>query len=199
MGGLLVIDAVGLWSILCYNAQVNLIVIFMTCTCIVMHSLFFQLPNCNLLTQHVIYFYGETPLVNCAPWSILLHLYYHLWQALFTFRKYYFFSLQANTFFHSIHLIFYYQQTGEIDNLTVSWGKVFLLCCVQVPHCCWRRSNHMPDYFLAPVSNNCQEWFLFSYWSIKPWFHTEGKLTAVLIIPSSWGFPTGPLRHQDFF
>jgi hypothetical protein len=21
----------------------------------------------------------------------------------------------------------------------------------------------------------------------------------VLIIPSSWGFPTGPVRHQDFF
>jgi hypothetical protein len=39
----------------------------------------------------------------------------------------------------------------------------------------------------------------FSYWSIKPWFHTNGKLTVVLIIPSSWGFPTGPLRHQDFF
>jgi hypothetical protein len=28
----------------------------------------------------------------------------------------------------------------------------------------------------------------FSYWSIKPWFHTEGKLTVVVIIPSSWGF-----------
>jgi hypothetical protein len=27
----------------------------------------------------------------------------------------------------------------------------------------------------------------FSYWSIKPWFLTEEKLTAVLIIPSSWG------------
>jgi hypothetical protein len=39
----------------------------------------------------------------------------------------------------------------------------------------------------------------FSYWSIKLWFHTEGKLTAMLIIPSSWGFPTGPLRHQDYF
>jgi hypothetical protein len=38
----------------------------------------------------------------------------------------------------------------------------------------------------------------FSYSSIKPWFDTEGKLTAVLIIPSSWGFPTGPVRHQDF-
>jgi hypothetical protein len=36
----------------------------------------------------------------------------------------------------------------------------------------------------------------FSYWSIKLWFHTKGKLTIVLIIPSSWGFPTGPVRHQ---
>jgi hypothetical protein len=59
--------------VLCCNAQVNLIVIFMTCTCIVMHSLFCQLLNCNLFTQHVIYLYGETPLVNCGPRSILLH------------------------------------------------------------------------------------------------------------------------------
>jgi hypothetical protein len=36
----------------------------------------------------------------------------------------------------------------------------------------------------------------FFHWSIKHWFHTEGKLTSVLIIPSSWGFPTGPVRHQ---
>jgi hypothetical protein len=146
--------------VLCCNAQVNLIVIFMTCTCIVMHSLFFQFPNYNLFTQHVIYLYGETLVVNCGPRSILLHLYYHLLQALFTFRKYYFISLQANTFFYTIRLILCFQQTGEIDNLTVSWDKVFWLCCVQVPHCCWRRSNHAPDYFLAPVSNNLQEWFL---------------------------------------
>jgi hypothetical protein len=38
--------------VLCCNAQMNLIVIFMTCTFIVMHSLFCQLPNCNLFTQH---------------------------------------------------------------------------------------------------------------------------------------------------
>jgi hypothetical protein len=37
----------------------------------------------------------------------------------------------------------------------------------------------------------------FSYWSIKLWFYTEGKLAVVLIIPSSWGFLTGPLRHQS--
>jgi hypothetical protein len=78
--------------VLCCNAQVNLIVIFMTCTCIAMHSLFYQLPNCNLFTQHVIYLYGETPLVNYGPWSILLHLYYHLLQAPFTFRKHYLFT-----------------------------------------------------------------------------------------------------------
>jgi hypothetical protein len=41
-------------------------------------SLFCQLLNCNLFTQHVIYLYGETLLVNCGPRSILLHLYYHL-------------------------------------------------------------------------------------------------------------------------
>jgi hypothetical protein len=60
--------------VLCCNAQVNLIVILVTCTCIAMHSLFCQLPNCNLFTQHVIYLYGETPLVNCGPRSILLHI-----------------------------------------------------------------------------------------------------------------------------
>jgi hypothetical protein len=64
--------------VLCCNAQVNLIVILMTCTCIALHSLFCQLPNCNLFTQHVIYLYGETPLVNCGPRSILLHIYYRL-------------------------------------------------------------------------------------------------------------------------
>jgi hypothetical protein len=43
-----------------------------------LHSLFSQLPNSNLFTQHVIYLYGETPLVNCGPRSILLHSYYSL-------------------------------------------------------------------------------------------------------------------------
>jgi hypothetical protein len=27
----------------------------------------------------------------------------------------------------------------------------------------------------------------FFYWIDKPWFLTEGKISAVLIIPSSWG------------
>jgi hypothetical protein len=31
----------------------------------------------------------------------------------------------------------------------------------------------------------------FSYWFDKPWFHTEGRLAVVLIIPSSWGSQLG--------
>jgi hypothetical protein len=39
-----------------------------------------------------------------------------------------FIFLQTIIFYHSIRLILCLQQTSEIDNLTVSWGK--LLCCV---------------------------------------------------------------------
>jgi hypothetical protein len=117
--------------VLCCKAQVNFIVILMTCTCICLHSLFCQLSNYNLFTQHVVYLYGETPLVNCGRRSILLDSYYRLrLHALFTFS-------QTNIFYHTIRLILCLQQTGEIDNLTASWGKVLWLCCVQVSRCCW--------------------------------------------------------------
>ena len=43
-----------------------------------------QLPSCNLFTLHVIYLIGETPLVNCGPRSILLHLKYNLLQSMFS-------------------------------------------------------------------------------------------------------------------
>jgi hypothetical protein len=50
---------------------------------------------------------------------IVITVYYLL--ALFIFS-------QTTIFYHLIHLILYLQQTGEIENLTVSWGKV--LGCV---------------------------------------------------------------------
>jgi hypothetical protein len=37
----------------------------------------------------------------------------------------------------------------------------------------------------------------FSCWSIKPWFHPEGKLADVLIIPSSWGSQLGGYHHYQ--
>jgi hypothetical protein len=54
--------------------------------------------------------------VDSGPFFyIAIAVYYLL--ALFTF-------LQTTILYHSIRLILCLQQTGEIDNLTVSWGKV---------------------------------------------------------------------------
>jgi hypothetical protein len=41
----------------------------------------------------------------------------------------------------------------------------------------------------------------FSCWFDKPWFHTEGRLVVVLIIPSSWGSQLGGHLHaiKQFF
>jgi hypothetical protein len=119
--GLLVIDAVGLWSMYFFvMPRVNLIVILMTYVCY-LYSI-----NC--------------PTVICLP-SILLFILWRdttseLWTpvhsfyititilyllTLFTF-------LHTITFYHSIRSTLCLQQTGEIDNLIVSWGKV--LGCV---------------------------------------------------------------------
>jgi hypothetical protein len=57
-----------------------------------------------------------TPVIFLYITITVLHL-----LALFIF-------LQTTTFYHSIRLILCLKQTGEIDNLTVSWDKV--LGCV---------------------------------------------------------------------
>jgi hypothetical protein len=105
--------------VLCCNVQVNLIVIFMTCTCIVMHSLWRDTSSELWIPIH--YFRFILP-------STASTMYFS--QALFTLP-------QTNIYFHTICLILCLEQTGGIDNLTVSWGKVVWLCWVQVPCCCW--------------------------------------------------------------
>jgi hypothetical protein len=179
--------------VLCCNAQVNLIVIFMTCTCIALHSLFYQLPNSNLFIQHVIYLYGETPLVNCGPRSILLHILSSTASTIYFLQALFIYLLQRNILFHTIHLILCFQQTSEIDNLTSSWGKVLWLCCVQVPRCCQRRS-YAPDKapstssgaIAKSASNNLRKWFLSPTSRLNLGYITEVKLTIVLITPYSW-------------
>jgi hypothetical protein len=34
-----------------------------------------------------------------------------------------------------------FKQTGEIDNLIVSWEQSIWLCCVQVPRCYWLKTR----------------------------------------------------------
>ena len=97
---------------------------------------------------------------------------------LFTYCNY--FSVNS---FHSIHLILCFSKTGEIDNLTETLGQsILVVLCAG--------STLLLTPVVRPTTSQLaapSEATLFSYWSIKPWFHTKGKLVTVLIIPSSWG------------
>jgi hypothetical protein len=108
----------------------------------------------------------------------------YLLLVLFTF-------LQTNIFYHSIRLILCLQQTGEIDNLIVSWDKV-LGCIVRRFHVAasaklrpGQGAIHTLSGAVAKLASiNLLKFGSFSYWFDKPWFHTEGRLAAVLITPS---------------
>jgi hypothetical protein len=63
--------------VLCCNAQVNLIVILMTCICIACILYSVNCPSVICLPS-MLFIFMETPLVNCGPRSILLHSYYRL-------------------------------------------------------------------------------------------------------------------------
>jgi hypothetical protein len=78
----------------------------------------FVYPACCYLS------YGETPVVNCGPRSNFLYIIITvlLLLTLFTF-------LHTLTFYHSIRSILCLQQTGEIDNLIVSWAKFLVVLC----------------------------------------------------------------------
>ena len=68
--------------VLCRNAQMNLIVDTTTCTCILCTFQYCQCPAVIYLPSMLVIYYGETPLVNYGPRSILLHLKYNLLQSL---------------------------------------------------------------------------------------------------------------------
>ena len=98
-----------------------------------------------------------------------------------------------NTFFHTIRLILCLQQTGEIDNLTESLGQsILVVLCAG--------STLLLTPVVRPANSQPatpSEATPFSYWSIKPWFLTEGKLTCCTHHTFLLGFPTS--KHQDFF
>jgi hypothetical protein len=102
-----------------------------------------------------------------------------------------FIFLQTTIFYRSIRLILCLQQTGEIDNLTVSWDKVLgcVVCRFHVAAGAKLRPGRGAIYKLSGAvvklaSVNLLKFSSFSYWFDKPWFHTDGRLIAVLITPS---------------
>jgi hypothetical protein len=126
--GLLVIDAVG-WQSMYFVVmpRVNLIVILLTYAC---HLYSINCPTVICLPSMSLFiFWRDTTSELWTSVQFPLHC-YHLFTllALFTF-------LHTTIDFHSIRSFLYLQQTGEIDNLIVSWEQSFWLCCVQVLRC----------------------------------------------------------------
>jgi hypothetical protein len=116
--GLLVIDAVGWQSIyFVVMPRVNLIVILATYACY-LYSI--NCPTVIYLPSMLLFIlWRDTTSEQWTPVQFLLYC-YHLFTlvALFTF-------LHTPIAFHSICSYLCLQQTGEIDNLIVSWEQSF--------------------------------------------------------------------------
>jgi hypothetical protein len=85
--------------------------------------------------------------------------------------------LQTITFYHSIRLILCLQQTGEIDNLIVSWGKVLgrVVCRFHVAAGEKLHADKLSGAIVRSVAKlagiNLRKCGSFSYWFDKHWFH----------------------------
>jgi hypothetical protein len=123
--------------------------------------------------------------------------------------------MQTTIFYHLIRVILCLQQTGEIDNLIVSWDKV-LGCVVCRFHIAAGAQLHPGQVFWRHCQELLQSWRASTFeslvlsptGSINLGFTTEGRLVAMLIITFSWGFqlggytyktPTSTLHHQQVF
>jgi hypothetical protein len=137
--------------------------------------------------------------VNCGPRSNFLYI------ALLFY--YYFFCLLSCIllfFYHSIRLILCLQQTGEIDNLIVSWEQSTYLCCAgftlllgentPTSSCIW---HPCPECHEASRHHLLKFGFLLLV-RFNLGFIIKGRLTTVLIIPSSWGFQQAVLTSHHY-
>jgi hypothetical protein len=131
--------------------------------------------------------------------SPFFYIYYFLLQAPFTFRNYYLLTTNKYPLPHDMFNPLLsanrwdwqpYCKLGQSSLVVLCAASTLLLA--QTP-----RHQRL---FLAPLpksaSNNLRKWFLSPTGRLNLGIITKGKLTAVLFIPSSWGFPTGPVRHQ---
>jgi hypothetical protein len=137
--------------------------------------------------------------VDPDPFFYIVITVYHL-LALFTFS-------QTTIFYHSICLILCLQQTGEIDNLTVSWGKVLdcIVCRFHVAagaKLCPRRGAicKLSGAVAKLVSTNLWKLVLYPTGLIKFGFILREDLLLCSLY-HLLGFPTrrSSARHQAIF
>jgi hypothetical protein len=131
---------------------------------------FVVMPRVNLiviLMTYARYLYSiNCPTVICLPSKLLFILWRDTTSELWTPVQFLYIAitvllllvsftcLQTITFYHSIRLILCLQQTSEIDNLIVSWGKV--LGCVVCRFDVAASEKPCTSIFLAPLSGVSQ-------------------------------------------
>jgi hypothetical protein len=113
----------------------------------------------------MLYLYGETPLVNCGLRSILLHLYYHLLETLFTFCKHYFTSPQTNISFYTSNSLFLANQWDWQPHCKLGQSSLVVLCAGSTLLLAPRlprqpRTKMFSSALPKSASNNLQKWFL---------------------------------------
>jgi hypothetical protein len=117
--------------------------------------------------------------VNCGPWS-----YFHHIDITYLLYSHCLLCSHIITIFHSIRSFLCLQQTGEIDNLIVSWEQSIWLCCVQVPRCRSQSKARTRRPINCPELSQASKHHLQSYWLLplridKPWFLNWGKTLLV--------------------
>jgi hypothetical protein len=149
--------------------RVNLIVILMT---YVRYLYSINCPTVICLSSMLLFILWRD--TTSELWTLVQFLYIaitvYYFTCLFTFSH-------TITFYHSIRSILCLQQTGEIDNLIISWGKV-LGCVVCRLHVAAGEKLHADKYSSGAVVRSVVKLasitfgsLAFSYWFDKPWFH----------------------------
>jgi hypothetical protein len=163
-------------------------------------SLLYQLPNCNLFTQHVLFIlWRDTTSELWTPVQFPLHRYtILLLLALFTFLHT-IIRLPLDT----LNPLFIANQWDWQPHRKLGAKFLVMLCAGFT----LLLGEDAPAVFLAPLSGvlwsqqaSPSEVWLSPTGSINLCFTTEGRLATVLIIPSSWGSQWAVLtRHQAVF
>ena len=116
-------------------------------------SLFYQLPICNLFTQHVIYLHGETPLVNYGSRSCISFIAKQ--QSINTLFIYCSLLYYKHCFpYHTFNPLWSAKPVGLTTSL-FSWGKVsFMLCAGSTLPTTASPTATASNSFLAPLLRN---------------------------------------------
>jgi hypothetical protein len=142
----------------------NLIVIFMTCTCIVMHSLFWQLPNYNLFTQHVISLWRDTSSELWTPVHSFTLIISSTASTVYFPQVLFYFTANKHLFpHHTSNPLFSANQWDWQPHCKLGQSSLVVLCTISTLLLTPRlpRTRLFSGALPKSASNNFQKWFLY--------------------------------------